>query len=106
MKSGKSAKPGRHAILWFVAAVWVLGSMLAASNAQSQNPERGRLLYENHCGQCHTEQIHGRSKRIARTPEELREIVRRWQAQQHLNWGDEEIDDVAHYLGTMRYGFE
>lgn len=106
MTSEKLAKSDWRATPWLVTALCASGLLFAVGNAQSQDPERGRLLYENHCGQCHTAQIHGRSKRIARTPEELREIVRRWQSQQNLNWSDEEIEDVAHYLGTMRYGFE
>jgi mono/diheme cytochrome c family protein len=106
MKFEKLVKPRKRASLCLAAALWASGTLLASSGVQAQNPERGRLLYENHCEQCHSEQIHGRSGRIVHTPEELRAVVRRWQSQQHLNWSDEDIEDVARYLGTMRYGFE
>ena len=36
-------------------AVLVAGCLLAAgAAAQGKDPERGRLLYENHCLECHT----------------------------------------------------
>lgn len=81
--------------------------LLAAAGASFAQPVpapgRGALLYENHCGQCHSEQMHWRDKRIATNWEGLKALVRRWQGVAQLNWADDEIEDVARYLNARFY---
>lgn len=65
--------------------------------------ERGRLLYENTCGGCHTTQPHWRDKRIVRSWSDLITQVERWQANARAGWSAAEIGDVAAYLNRRFY---
>jgi mono/diheme cytochrome c family protein len=69
------------------------------------NAERGQLLYVTNCSVCHTTQIHWREKRLVTDLSSLVEQVRRWQYMANLNWSDDEISDVAHYLEDLYYKF-
>lgn len=69
------------------------------------DPERGRLLYENHCLACHESSIHIRETQGARSLEVVRAAVLRWQAVLALGWGAEEVADVAKYLNATWYGY-
>lgn len=66
---------------------------------------QGELLYTTHCVGCHTKDIHWRDNKIAKDWPTLLAQVRRWQASGHLNWGEEEIAAVAHYLNRTFYKF-
>lgn len=86
------------------AAAIALAFALAAGAAAAQ-PDRGALLYENHCGACHSEKMHWRDRREATDPASLRRLVRQWQAQAQLAWSDEDIDAVTAYLDRRFYRF-
>jgi mono/diheme cytochrome c family protein len=73
--------------------------------AQVPSVERGRALYENHCVVCHTSRVHARVNRIPVSLAELREIVERWQKQQNLAWGAQEVEDVVAFLNRTQYQF-
>jgi hypothetical protein len=47
---------------------------------------RGAMLYDNNCIQCHTQQIHWREKKIATDCESLIAQVDRWQRVSGLEW--------------------
>jgi hypothetical protein len=47
---------------------------------------RGVMLYDNHCIQCHTQQIHWREKKMATDWESLITQVDRWQRASGLEW--------------------
>jgi mono/diheme cytochrome c family protein len=87
-------------------ALLVAGTASCAALAQQPAPSRGELLYENHCGACHTTQMHWRQQRAATDWASLRVLVRRWQGTAQLNWSDDEIDDVARFLNTRFYRYE
>lgn len=74
--------------------------------APAPDTSRGALLYENHCGACHGQQMHWREKRAVSDMDSLRAMVRRWQGVAQLNWSDDEIADVARHLNTRFYRFE
>lgn len=78
---------------------------LPAANAQVPDAGRGRALYENHCTVCHTAQVHARVNRLAMSRSEVRDIVEKWQAQQKLTWGTQEVEDVVEFLNRTRYQF-
>ena len=78
---------------------------LAAGPAFAADPERGRLLYENHCMVCHESVVHVRKKRKVEDPEALRAQIRRWSQTQRLGWGEDEIADVQAFLGQRYYDF-
>ncbi|HXZ47571.1 MAG TPA: cytochrome c [Usitatibacter sp.] len=80
----------------------LLGTAPFASAADVQ---RGRSLYELRCGGCHAVSVHGRAKREARDPGDVRHWVKRWGDYLHLQWGEEEVDDVAAYLDATYYHF-
>ncbi len=67
--------------------------------------ERGRMLYKNHCQECHTSVVHVRDNQEAQSREDIRFQVRRWQEELGLGWGAEEVEDVSYYLNQRYYGF-
>jgi len=78
----------------------------ALAHAQSKQGEsRGELLYATHCSACHTSEIHWRERKLATDWSSLKVQVRRWQANIGLDWNEQEIADVAHYLNALHYGF-
>jgi mono/diheme cytochrome c family protein len=78
---------------------------LAASTAAAEDPDRGRLLYENHCTVCHTSVAHVREDRKAATPAELLHQITRWSTHLELSWHGSEREDVAAYLNQRYYRF-
>lgn len=84
-----------------------LGMCFVVPNAGAQTPsvERGRALYENHCTVCHTSRVHTRVNRISASRADVREIVEKWQTQEKLLWGSQEVDDVVEFLARTRYQF-
>lgn len=83
------------------------GALAAAADVTTpaMSFERGRALYERHCVQCHTPDIHRRQDRIPMTRDELRGLVDTFRRVQNLGWTPEEIDDVVEYLNVTRYRF-
>ena len=67
---------------------------------------RGELLYATHCVACHTTEVHWRDKKLVKDWRALIAQVRRWQGNGNLNWGEEEIVAVAHYLNGTFYHFQ
>ena len=89
--------------LILVALMAAIGS---ASPAQtSAPPSGGALLYQTYCVACHTTQIHWRERWLAQDWSTLRHQVIRWQANNGLQWGDEEVDEVTRYLNATIYHF-
>lgn len=64
---------------------------------------RGRMLYENHCGACHSSEVHWRDKKLARDWDGLLLQVRMWQDNGKLNWNEADIRDVAQHLNATYY---
>jgi len=67
------------------------------------DPQRGALLYEQSCGECHTTQPHWREKRVVHDWPELLFQVERWQRVAGRGWTAREIEDVAAYLNGRFY---
>lgn len=83
-------------------------ALLAAAGAQAQvdpTVERGRLLYANHCVECHSREMHWRDQRRAIDWDSLRGQVRRWQGEARLGWSDEDIEAVTRHLNDTVYRF-
>jgi len=79
--------------------------LLAARGVPAADPDRGRELYESRCGECHSESVHGRAKRVAADFADVRGWVSRWNKNLALRWGDAEIDDVSVYLNNTYYRY-
>jgi hypothetical protein len=77
----------------------------ASLHAQTVAPTRGQLLYSNHCGECHSTQMHWREQRLARDWETLKIQVRRFQGIARLDWSDDDIEAVARHLNDSIYRF-
>ncbi|WP_374666269.1 cytochrome c [Ramlibacter sp.] len=83
-------------------------ALVASAGAQAQadpSVERGRLLYANHCVECHNREIHWREQRRAADWESLRVQVRRWQGEARLGWSDDDIEAVTRHLNDSVYRF-
>lgn len=86
-----------------IAGAAALALLSATGDARAADPERGRLLYENHCTVCHTSVVHVRERRKAASRENIRSWIRRWQRQLDLQWGTVEVDDVTEFLNDRYY---
>ena len=95
----------RHAVLIAVVVLATPAILFATRSASAADVQRGRALYESRCGTCHSESVHGRTKRVATDFNAVRGWVERWNGTLRLRWGDEELDDVAAYLNDTYYRF-
>lgn len=73
--------------------------------ARAADSERGRMLYELRCGECHSQSVHGRAQRDARSFGDVLAYVVRWNSQLGIGWRKEDINDVARYVNDTYYGF-
>ncbi len=64
----------------------------------ASSPERGQLLYENHCTACHESMIHIRENHKADSLATVQREVIRWSQELQLGWQEVEIADVSQYL--------
>lgn len=81
----------------------LIGLCGLSAPAVAQGPDRGQALYENHCQECHTPWAHTRDNRKVSSLEDLHSRVAAWSIHAGLDWGPEEIDDVADYLNVQYY---
>ena len=79
--------------------------LLPYATAALANPERGRLLYENHCGACHESSVHIREVQAAESLAAVRAQVAHWQEVLRLQWSPEDVGDVAEYLNAAWYRY-
>jgi mono/diheme cytochrome c family protein len=78
-------------------------AVLAPAHAQTEAPGRGALLYNTHCIECHSTQMHWREQRLARDWPSLKAQVRRFQGVAGLAWDDEDIAAVARHHNDTIY---
>jgi mono/diheme cytochrome c family protein len=79
-----------------------------AAPAFAQDAERGKALYETHCGGCHYERLHQRPRErsVVKTLAGLRlEVARRAEQAAH-RFSLADLDDIAEYLDRSYYRFE
>ena len=67
--------------------------------------DRGQLLYENHCTQCHDSVDHLRQRKKVRTINDIRQWVLRWSKNIELDWENNDIDVVTDYINRRYYNF-
>jgi hypothetical protein len=82
-----------------------LTMLVLAAAAAAQDPERGRALYETHCGDCHYERVHDRLKSDIKDLADLRDAVARWAPQTRRNFAADELADIVEYLNLSHYRF-
>lgn len=94
---------GVRKLVLFLAALALLAFATAAARAEPADVGRGRLLYQNTCETCHTEQVHWRAKSLVHDWPSLIFQVARWQKNAGQEWGAEEVRDVASFLNRLIY---
>lgn len=95
----------RHSTPLAVVLIVAFAMLFATRSTSGADAGRGGVLYEARCGECHSESVHGRKKRVATDFNDVRRWVNRWNESLGLRWGDEEIDDVAVYLNNTYYRY-
>lgn len=86
--------------------ILALGLLLAAAQGTAaQEPARGRLLYETHCGTCHYERVHQRLRSEIKGLSDLRDTVARWAGETKHRFTLDEIEEVVQYLNRSHYRF-
>ena len=84
-----------------LASVGVL--LLLAVPAAAQDAERGRALYETHCGGCHYERVHERVKTDIKRRDDLWAAVAKWAPQTKRSFTPGELADIVEYLNVSHY---
>jgi hypothetical protein len=79
--------------------------VFAENGTRTDDMARGAMLYDNHCIQCHTQQVHWREKKMAIDWKSLITQVDRWQRTSGLQWNKNDIEEVSHYLNSKYYHF-
>ena len=91
------------AVLSALAFLAACAQPAATQQEVSASAERGRLLYENACGACHTTQPHWREKHLVQSWDDLLYQVNRWQGVSGQNWRGADVRDAAAYLNERFY---
>jgi mono/diheme cytochrome c family protein len=92
-------------LAWILFVPAIAIAVAAPAATYDSRLERGRALYERHCGYCHTSSIHARPNKLPLTRDELAAIVDHFRRTENLAWTREEVDDVVEYLNRTRYHF-
>lgn len=80
----------------------LIAAMLSLQ-AEAQEVDLGRLLYETHCSGCHYERVHERTKSPIRSLEQLRAEVSRWARQTRRPFSTDEFESIVDYLNRSHY---
>lgn len=77
--------------------------LLFALPVAAQDAGRGKLLYETHCGACHYERVHQRTRSEVRDLADLRDQVSKWAAQTRHRFTLDEKEALVEYLNRSHY---
>ena len=80
--------------------------ILFSGSLQAEEVDRGQLLYENHCGECHASDVHERVNRKVNSLVELSRVVIHWQYHLKLDWSFDEVRQVMRYLNQRYYNID
>lgn len=105
MPARSLVRPAAAALALTLVVMRAWPGAVALPEALAPEPSRGELLYDTHCLQCHTEQIHWREHKLVRDWPSLRAQVDRWQRAARLAWTAEDVGAVAAYLNATVYRF-
>ena len=74
----------------------------------AQDPDRGRLLYQTYCGDCHYERVHERDAKNTRvkTLADLRDIVAARAPMTKFRFSLDDREEVVQYLNRSHYRLE
>ena len=86
--------------------VGILAGLLSFSGTSlAADPERGRMLYTNHCTGCHESVVHVRGDHRVDSLAGLQYQIARWAYELKLDWQVQEMVDVLDYLNDQYYKF-
>ncbi len=90
-----------------IAAFLTIGTILWTylPTANAADPNRGQALYETRCIDCHDVSVHGRTNRVAKNFDEIRNWTKRWNDTLGGLWDSEDIEDVTIYLNSRYYRY-
>jgi mono/diheme cytochrome c family protein len=79
--------------------------LFVAVSAAAQDAERGKLLYETHCGACHYERVHDRLRTKIGDLADLRDEVARWaqRPETKRQFSLDELEQIVQYLNESHY---
>jgi len=85
----------------------VLALAFAVAPAAAQDADRGRLLYETHCGGCHYERVHQRPREHSsvKSLADLRDQVYLRAGQTKRPYTLQDLEDLVAYLNRDFYKF-
>jgi len=78
---------------------------LFSENLSAADLERGKLIYETDCNECHSKSVSERPNRKAKSISEIRRWVVQWESYKHYQWTNEDVDDVTQYLNSRFYKY-
>jgi mono/diheme cytochrome c family protein len=87
-----------------LSAIAFICGLLTPAPGLTADLERGHALHETHCKMCHDSVAYRRDEKIAKTYEQVREQVKRWETNTGLRWTEQDIDNVASYISKTYYG--
>ena len=73
------------------------------NSGQANEVDRGQMLYENHCVDCHADYVHNRENRKINTLMDLEKRVFHWQYHLKLDWSISDVNQVTTYLNSRFY---
>ena len=90
---------------WHAASAVALLALPLAGAAQ--DVERGRLLYETYCGDCHYARVHERPRETSpvKNLSELRDMVANRAALTKYRFSLDDKEEVVQYLNRSYYKF-
>lgn len=80
-----------------------LVSVAHGAPTHKMTKSRGQMLYDNHCLHCHAKGVHLRATSKVHSLDDLAHEVKKWASIQHMDWGQEELRDVADYMNRKYY---
>lgn len=91
-----------------IAVSLCIAALAWTAPAAAQDPARGKLLYETHCGECHYERVHERpgSRSLVKNLSDLRDQVARRAPLTRHRFSLDEIEAVVQYLNASHYRLE
>ena len=88
-------------------AASALASLCLPLAVAAQDPERGRLLYDTYCGDCHYPRIHQRAREDSKVKNlsDLRDMVANRAPMTKFRFSLDDREDVVQYLNRSYYKF-
>ena len=90
----------RYALTLLTAALATAGPAAAA------DLQAGKSLHAEHCMQCHDSSVYTREDRRINSMAGLKKQVQRCELSLGLQWFEDDIENVAHYLNETYYDFK